>query len=147
MCLFVDCGGILAMDSVGSQNLKSLNYPNTYPVDKDCTVLITVGNINVHWVKLEGKELRKLWIHGSLNECLENKTKRILWFELVIDLYNMMYYCWILGTPRLQNKTGGYEQWVESKEDAQQCLSSLGWGSLRISGDNWTKVSSLLMRR
>lgn len=41
--LFADCGGILAMNTVDFQNLKSLRYPDPYPVDKECAVLITVG--------------------------------------------------------------------------------------------------------
>ncbi|XP_062612337.1 blastula protease 10-like [Saccostrea cucullata] len=35
------CGGILNLNSNGYRDLKSINYPNAYPVDKECTILIT----------------------------------------------------------------------------------------------------------
>ncbi|XP_048745031.2 zinc metalloproteinase nas-36-like [Ostrea edulis] len=63
-----DCGGILAMNTVDFQNLKSLRYPDPYPVDKECAVLITAPKGSKIKLEVVNKEmnLRK----GFNNVCL-----------------------------------------------------------------------------
>lgn len=41
--LILDCGGVVSLDAVDYVDLKSPNYPNRYPTDKICTVILTVS--------------------------------------------------------------------------------------------------------
>ncbi|XP_061178341.1 protein SpAN-like [Saccostrea echinata] len=67
------CGGVLRLDSVGYRDLKSINYPNVYPVDKECTILITAR---------KGSKIKLEVINNELNLRRSTSNYCYHWIEV-----------------------------------------------------------------
>uniref|UniRef100_K1PVW8 Zinc metalloproteinase nas-36 n=1 Tax=Magallana gigas TaxID=29159 RepID=K1PVW8_MAGGI len=68
-----DCGGVVSLDAVDYVDLKSPNFPNRYPTDKVCTVILTAPTgSNIALDVVDNKmNLKQSTIDNSCSHWLE----------------------------------------------------------------------------